>query len=260
VEARRTEVCAELANALTHTLVSELFGLTQERVQDLHAASEMIDISADPSSKSAQVDYAVSLFCRAALESKVVAIARMRAREAKIPLDRKTIVDNIGMLLYGMFGPLPAAFSNIVLAMSLNEGWSGGKDSPPSNAWLHESLRLYSPTVAIDRVATYDMSIFGTSVRSGQLVRCVVAAANRDGTVFQNPFKFDARRPNAKNHLAFGRGVHSCLAQGLVERVGGSLIRHLAAHTRRILLLSKPIEWRILINATGPKQLLVRLV
>ena len=38
----------------------------------------------------------------------------------------------------------------------------------------------------------------------------VNAAMNRDPRKFDDPDTFDVERANSRNHVAFGRGVHSC--------------------------------------------------
>jgi cytochrome P450 len=45
-------------------------------------------------------------------------------------------------------------------------------------------------------------------------------AANRDPRLFECPAEFRLDRPNAKVHLAFGRGVHACPG-GPLARVEG---------------------------------------
>jgi len=42
-----------------------------------------------------------------------------------------------------------------------------------------------------------------------------LAAAGRDPAVFAGPGRFDLHRPNASQHLAFGRGLHYCLGANL---------------------------------------------
>ena len=154
----QVEACAGLSNVLTHMLVSDICNLPQERVRELHVASELIDMFAGPSVAAAEVDHAVLLFCSAATESPLFEAAMRTARETNLSLDRETIVHNVGMLLYAFFGPLPAALSNLVLAMSLNDGWNNDA-IPLAQGWLHESLRLYSPTAAVDRIATDDVAV-----------------------------------------------------------------------------------------------------
>ncbi|MFD0887208.1 cytochrome P450, partial [Streptosporangium algeriense] len=83
---------------------------------------------------------------------------------------------------------------------------------------VEELLRYHSIVdwVGFDRVATRDMEIGGQAVRAGEGMFVLGASANRDPRAFENPDDFDTRR-GARNHLAFGYGVHQCLGQNLAR-------------------------------------------
>lgn len=76
--------------------------------------------------------------------------------------------------------------------------------------FIEECLRLESPVRGDFRLATADVEVGGTAVPAGSIVMLVNAAANRDPRRFPDPDTFDLDRLNARNHVAFGRGVHSC--------------------------------------------------
>jgi cytochrome P450 len=48
------------------------------------------------------------------------------------------------------------------------------------------------------------------AVGAGCTLMVLNGAANRDPRRFEDPDAFDAERKNARQHLAFGRGIHSC--------------------------------------------------
>jgi cytochrome P450 monooxygenase len=80
-----------------------------------------------------------------------------------------------------------------------------------------ELLRYHSVAdlVAL-RVAVEDVEIGGQLVRAGEGIIPLIAAANRDLGSFERPDEFDPGRA-ARNHVAFGFGVHQCLGQNLVR-------------------------------------------
>jgi cytochrome P450 len=80
-----------------------------------------------------------------------------------------------------------------------------------------EFVRWRSPVTHVLRTATRDMELGGQQIREGEWVVAWIGSANRDETVFADPFRFDiGRKPNT--HLGFGAADHFCLG-GLLARL-----------------------------------------
>lgn len=84
---------------------------------------------------------------------------------------------------------------------------------------VEEMLRFTSAVPAISRVAADDITLHGKTIPKGSLVFLVMAAANRDPSVFPEPDRFDITRDSARQkHVAFGFGAHHCMGAGLARR------------------------------------------
>jgi cytochrome P450 len=68
----------------------------------------------------------------------------------------------------------------------------------------------------LGRTAIADVEVGGVLIRAGEGVLVVVAAANRDETVFAAPDQFDIGR-QARHHLAFGASIHQCIGHPLAR-------------------------------------------
>ncbi|MCY3411590.1 MAG: cytochrome P450 [Candidatus Heimdallarchaeota archaeon] len=85
---------------------------------------------------------------------------------------------------------------------------------------LEESLRYDPPLTLTTRKATEDMEFYGAQLKKDDVVEVSMFAANRDAEMFDNPNSFDINRPNARKHLAFGKGIHFCLGAPLARAEG----------------------------------------
>ncbi len=83
---------------------------------------------------------------------------------------------------------------------------------------VEEVLRLASPTANMWRVAKRGTELGGVEIPKGAFVLLSFTSANRDESVFSEPNRFEIERKNAREHLAFGRGVHVCVAASLARR------------------------------------------
>jgi cytochrome P450 len=84
--------------------------------------------------------------------------------------------------------------------------------------FVDETLRLLSPTNNMWRVATQEAEIGGVAIAKGDVILVRYGSANRDETIFPDADRFDIGRPNARNHIAFGVGIHTCIGAQLARK------------------------------------------
>jgi cholest-4-en-3-one 26-monooxygenase len=80
-----------------------------------------------------------------------------------------------------------------------------------------EMLRWVTPVRYNCRTALRDVSISGTNISEGDFVLMLYSAANRDGSVWQDPHRLDIARVDSAPHLSFGYGQHGCLGDQLAH-------------------------------------------
>lgn len=83
--------------------------------------------------------------------------------------------------------------------------------------FVEEVLRVHSPGSCIYRQALEDTEIAGTPVPKGSILMLSLLGANRDPNKFGNPACVDLDRKNARQQLAFGRGIHFCIGHMLAR-------------------------------------------
>jgi len=93
---------------------------------------------------------------------------------------------------------------------------------------VEEGLRYVSPVQYTFRTALAPIEVPGAeALPEGSTVILILAGANRDPRVFDDPDRFDVRRENARKHLALGFGVHHCLGAALARMEAEVAWRHL---------------------------------
>jgi cytochrome P450 len=109
--------------------------------------------------------------------------------------------------------------------------------------FVEETLRIESPVKGDFRLARRAATVGGVDIPAGATVMVVNGAANRDPRHFDDPAELQVGRGNAREQLAFGRGVHSC--------PGGPLAR-LEARASVERLLDRTADIRISEAHHGP--------
>lgn len=77
-------------------------------------------------------------------------------------------------------------------------------------------------------------TVGGVDIPAGSTVMVLNGAANRDPRQFDEPATFDPARPNARRHLAFGRGIHTCPGAPLTRAEARVAIERLLDRTTDI--------------------------
>lgn len=124
-----------------------------------------------------------------------------------------------------------------------------------------EELLRFAPPVETStfRYAREDMTLAGQSIRQGDAVIGLIAAANRDERVFPDPHRLDLAR-GANRHLTFGMGGHYCLGAPLARLEGRIALPALLKAFPRLAHTQPPDQraWRPGIVLRGLERLPVR--
>jgi 4-methoxybenzoate monooxygenase (O-demethylating) len=143
------------------------------------------------------------------------------------------------------FSQFPAEFARVKADPSLTK------------AAFEESLRWDSPSRMAGRIAMRDVQIEDFMIPAGTRCGLMFAAANRDPRKWQEPERFDVKRPNT-GHLGFGFGVHACVGRVLALLEADALLGAVAESVTHIEPAGTPEPWMTTIGH-GPAKLPVRL-
>ena len=86
--------------------------------------------------------------------------------------------------------------------------------------FIEEMLRYNSPVKTNFRMARVTTTLGGVEVPAGSSLILLLGAADRDTRRFTCPAEFRLERDNVREHVAFGRGIHSCPGAPLVRHEG----------------------------------------
>ncbi|WP_319447971.1 MULTISPECIES: cytochrome P450 [unclassified Mycobacterium] len=100
--------------------------------------------------------------------------------------------------------------------------------------FIEEALRMHSPTKVDFRLVRKTTTLGGVRLRAGTIVMLCLGAANRDPRKFDDPQEFHPDRKNVREHIAFGRGIHTCAGAPLARVEGQITVRRLLDRMRDI--------------------------
>ncbi len=107
---------------------------------------------------------------------------------------------------------------------------------------VEELLRMQTPTQAMWRRATEDTELGGVEIPKDSLLMLAFTSANRDQKHFDNPHSFNVERDFTSAHVAFSRGVHTCIGMMLSRKELVCAFRRIVERLENMRLdTSKPV-------------------
>ncbi|KAL2783814.1 cytochrome P450 [Aspergillus keveii] len=89
-----------------------------------------------------------------------------------------------------------------------------------------EALRWGGNSMHLCRLATADTEVLGQPIKKGEVVVAFQASANRDETVFEDPYRFDVTKKR-RRFATFGTGMHQCIGMHMMRATATSVLRGL---------------------------------
>jgi cytochrome P450 len=236
VQARgRLDVIADLAYPLPVTVIAEMLGVPpDDRGQFKRWSDDMALLAGGAGGAAGQEleDYhragqafqdLTAYFARVVAERRArprddLLSALARAEEAGDRLSADELYANAALLLVAGNETTTNLIGNGTLALLRHPDQLARLRDDPSlvPAAVEELLRYDSPVQFTVRVLKDEITAGGKSLRPGQMVLLLLAAANRDPEQFADPDRLDVGRAENK-HLAFGLGSHFCLGAQLAR-------------------------------------------
>lgn len=133
--------------------------------------------------------------------------------------DPLTYMGNIMLLIVGGNDTTRNSMSGGVVFLNQFPGEMAKVRGNPAliPSMVSEIIRYQTPLPHMRRTATRDVEFRGQIIRKGEKVVLWFVSGNYDDTVIDRPEDFWVDRPNVRNHLSFGAGIHRCMGNRLAE-------------------------------------------
>ena len=264
---RGMELVADLAAPLPVIVIAELIGVpAADHARFRHLSDEAVRLLGDGSLEEklrgaagmrALQDYFAGIVAeRRARPRADLVSALVAAEEQGDRLSNAELLSTLVLLLVAGNETTTKLIGNAVLALLRNPGELERLRADPGllpNA-VEELLRYDGPVQLTSRMAREDREVSGRTARKGEQVVLLLAAANRDPAVFEDPDRLDVARRDVR-HVAFGQGIHFCLGAQLARLEATLAIGALVERFPGLRVADPNVPWSSNTVLRGPERL-----
>ena len=105
-----------------------------------------------------------------------------------------------------------------------------------------EIIRWQTPLAHMRRTAKEDVEFRGKTIKAGDKVVMWYVSGNRDERVFDDANKLVIDRPNARQHVSFGFGIHRCMGNRLAEMQLRVLWEEIMKRFHKVEVVGEPVR------------------
>ncbi len=250
----RMDVLEALAAPLPVRVITQMMGVPEEDREHLrHLADRLLYINRGEPDRmrllmegiEGMIEYVSPKVDERAATPSDDFISVLAEAEKEGVFTRHQVLVNTALLLFAGHETTMNLICNGTLALIRHpDQWELLRADPAGAARsaTEECLRYDPPVKSTQRIAAQDVERHGKTIRQGDRIRWIMAAANRDPRAFAEPDRFDVgRKPNP--HVSFGAGIHYCLGASLARIEGQEVFRALAERFGTLRLETEELEY-----------------
>jgi cytochrome P450 len=257
IERGSGDLVEELCKPLAITTLCDLLGVPRKDISSFQHWAGGMGLAFGPLTPEARIvvedslqgisDYAGTLIDRRRSEPGDDLISQLiRAEEQGERLNNEELTATVSNMLFAGYDTTYRQISLALLSLARNrDAWARlATDPTMAGPCAEEVLRMEPIAHSTVRLALADTEVNGVPLAAGARVEPMIAAANRDPSVFADPDAFAPGREGPRP-LSFGQGIHTCLGAALARLEVAEAMEAVATRLQEWNVAVDPneIEW-----------------